>query len=583
MSRALLLTLCLFSLLTVSFGQEVIPTPVVLPVESASPEPVPVDENFISPQASLDHFLAVMAEAGPLRPGRYLLGPRHLDLSEIPAVVREERGIPLAQQLYELLSPLDLSQISLEPAAEAEEVLLHRYPSGEEISMRRHSDGRWLFSAATVRAVPLMHDALVASSPQVASEQSLLDRSYLGVSGTIWALVLVLPLLSYLVGCFVVMLIRAFFGRLLAKRYNVSDEQRRELSRPLGYLTGSLVFWIGLCLLKIPSGLFLVLIGLVKVTATLAALTVAFRLADTVSDYAKVLASRTTENFDDMLVPLARRSFKVLVGMLGMLFLAQNLDIEVWSLFAGFSIFGAMIALAGQDTMKNFFGSLTVLADRPFGVGDWVVVEGIEGVVEDVGFRSTRVRTFYDSLITLPNSRLITASVDNYGRRNFRRYTRKFMVGWSTPTRSLEAFCEGIRELVRQHPYTRKDSYQVWVNDVNEYAIEVLIYIFFAAPDWGTELRERHRFLLDVHRLANELGIVMAYPRQSLLLSRGDEQPETEFDRELQKQAMSRGRTVSRQLTEQSLPEVRPEPLLVDPLGRWVDPKATPNPPTARR
>ena len=187
MSRALLLTLCLFSLLTVSFGQEVIPTPVVLPAESASPEPVPVDENFISPQASLDHFLAVMTEAGPLRPGRYLLGPRHLDLSEIPAVVREERGIPLAQQLYELLSPLDLSKISQEPTAEAEEVLLHRYPSGDQISMRRQSDGRWLFSAATVRAVPLMHDALVASSPEIASEQSFLDRSYLGVSGHLGA------------------------------------------------------------------------------------------------------------------------------------------------------------------------------------------------------------------------------------------------------------------------------------------------------------------------------------------------------------------------------------------------------------
>lgn len=580
MSRCLLLVLLLLSLLSASYSQDVLPTP-VLPAENSSPVAPVVSEEFASPRASLEHFLKVMNEAGPLRPDLYLLGTRHLDLSEIPAVVREERGIFLGQQLHDLLSALHLTNLTLDPAPGADEITLHRYPSGQSISLRKQPDGRWLFSSATVQAAPSLHDALVAVEPDKFAESSFFQKSYLGVSGTVWTLLLLLPVLSYLSGCLVVLVLRIFLRRLLAHRYEISIEQRQSISRPLGYLGASLVFWVGLCLLKIPTGLLLVLLGLIKVTATAAAITLAYRLSDAASSYAMSCASEGSATYDGMLVPLARRSFKVLVGMLGALFLAQNLDIEVWSLFAGFSIFGAMVALAGQDTVKNFFGSLTVLGDRPFRVGDWIVVEGIEGMVEDVGFRSTRVRTFYDSLVTLPNSRLITASVDNYGRRNYRRYNRAFMVGWNTPTESLEAFCEGIRELVRQHPYTRKDNYQVWVNDVNEYALEVLIYIFFAAPDWGTELRERHRFLLDVHRLANELGIVMAYPKQRLFLSRDEERPETDFDRTRQTQAMTRGRQVTQELLKRSLPPTRPDRHIITPSGSWVEPNVSselPNP-----
>lgn len=574
MSRVLRMILCLLGLGLAVGAQPVPPTPVLVPTETATPVPALVEEEFASPRASLERFLDTMSQAGPLRPGYYLSGLRHLDLSELPAVVRDERGVLLAQQLHDILVALDLPTLPADPAPGAESVLLYRYPSGQEITMRQQPDGRWLFSAATVQAIPSLHEATVESNATESSETALVDRDYLGVPGKFWSLAVLLPLCSYLSGCLAVLILRSAFRRLLV-RYNVSAEQRRAISRPVGYLAASLVFWIGLCLLPVPSGLFLILIALVKVVATLASMSVAFRLADAVSSYAKLVAGRKGSAFDDMLIPLVRRSFKVLIGMFGTLFLAQNLDIEVWSLFAGFSIFGAMVALAGQDIVKNFFGSLTVLGDRPFGVGDWIVVEGIEGTVEDVGFRSTRVRTFYDSLVTVPNSRLITASVDNYGRRNFRRYTRRFMVGWSTPTCTLEAFCEGIRELVRQHPYTRKDRYHVWVNDINEYAIEVLIYIFFAAPDWGTELRERHRFLLDVHRLANELEITIAYPSQRLMLSRKEERPETEFDRELQGQAMTRGRQTSQRLVEQSLPKVRPEPLVVDSSGRWSDSDAS--------
>lgn len=574
MSRPLAYIVFVLLLLTPSLAQEIYPTPVLIPdlTSAATPASPAVEPEFSSPRASLERFEKVMSEASPMRPGLYLLGPKHLNLSEIPAVVREERGIALAQQLHDILGTLDLTSVSLEAPPEVDEVALYREPSGKDIVLRKQPDGRWLFSAATVRLIPEIYQAMDASTTRLTTGTPLLERSFLGVKGRVWTLLLILPLFSYLFGCLVVWILRASLGRLLTVRFSVPEVEQKAISRPIGWLAASLVTWVGLCLIAIPSGLFLVLIGLIKVTATMSAITVAFRMSDAASQYAKTRSQRTASTFDDMLVPLARRSFKVVVGTLGVLFLAQNLDIEVWSLFAGFSVFGAMVALAGQDTVKNFFGSLTVLGDRPFGVGDWVVVEGIEGVVEDVGFRSTRIRTFYDSLITLPNSRLITASVDNYGRRNFRRYTKKLAVRWNTPPKALEAFCEGIREIVRQHPYTRKDSYQVWVNDVNDYALEILIYIFFAAPDWGTELRERHRFLLDVHCLAMDLGIELAYPSQQLFMGQHEERAQLDFDQLWQESGMEAGRSSSKAILQRTLPRETPPPLLLDERGHWITP-----------
>ncbi|HUP42395.1 MAG TPA: mechanosensitive ion channel family protein, partial [Thermoanaerobaculia bacterium] len=226
----------------------------------------------------------------------------------------------------------------------------------------------------------------------------------------------------------------------------------------------------------------------------------------------------TRNRFDDLLVPLVRKSLKVFIAAFGLVFVADTLDIEVSSLLAGLGLGGLAVALAAQDTVKNLFGSLTVLVDRPFSVGDWVVVGDHEGTVEEVGFRSIRIRTFYNSLITLPNSNLISSAVDNYGARRFRRWSTKLGIAYDTPPERIEAFCEGLRELVRRHPTTRKDIFHVYLNAFGESALEVLLYVFFEEPDWGAELAARHRLALDVLRLADTLGVELAFPTRTVWL-----------------------------------------------------------------
>jgi MscS family membrane protein len=216
---------------------------------------------------------------------------------------------------------------------------------------------------------------------------------------------------------------------------------------------------------------------------------------------------------------MLRRGLKIVVIAFGVPFIAQNLDIDITSLLAGLGIGGIAFALAAKDTVENLFGSVTVLIDRPFAIGDWVVIGDLDGTVEEIGFRSTRIRTFYNSVITMPNARLVNAAVDNLGARRYRRVKTMISVQYDTPPDRLEAFCEGIRELIRKHPYTRKDYYMVYLNEFAASSLNILLYAFHETPDWPTELRERHRLFVDVVRLAHRLGVQFAFPTQTLHLA----------------------------------------------------------------
>jgi len=197
---------------------------------------------------------------------------------------------------------------------------------------------------------------------------------------------------------------------------------------------------------------------------------------------------------------------------------AGILGIHITGLLATIGILGLVLALAAQDTLANLFASLMLLVDRPFRVGDWVLVDNDEGTIEDVGLRSTKIRTFADSLIIVPNSILANRSIENFGRRTYRRYSTHIDLTCDTTPALIEAFRDGIEELILQHPHTRKDYYHVRFHEMGDYALRILLYVFWRTPDWGAELRERERLLLDILRLGESLHIRFAYPTRQIIL-----------------------------------------------------------------
>jgi MscS family membrane protein len=311
-------------------------------------------------------------------------------------------------------------------------------------------------------------------------------------------------------------------ARRLTHRFHASLD--REVAsgfvRGLGLLAMAVLWWVFVRILALPDaardtaltaiGLFLVLAG----TLT------AWRLVDLVGEVLLAKSRETESKFDDILVPLLRKTAKLIVVAFGIIYGAQHLSINIVPLLTGLGIGGLAFAFAAKDTIENLFGSVAVVLDRPFEVGDWVVVGDVEGTVEELGFRSTRVRTFYNSLVTVPNAALVRATVDNYGRRQYRRWKTVLGVQYDTTPEQLLAFTEGLRELVRRHPYTRKDYYQVWCSDFGDSSINVLLYVFHEVPDWSTELRERERLLVDIVRLADRLGVQFAFPTRTLHMYR---------------------------------------------------------------
>jgi MscS family membrane protein len=244
----------------------------------------------------------------------------------------------------------------------------------------------------------------------------------------------------------------------------------------------------------------------------------AYRLVDVLAAIVQARADRTRNRFDDMLVPLLRRTLKALITVVGVVYVASYLSEDLYGIVAGLSIGSLAVGFAAKDSIENMFGTATVLMDKPYQLGDWVTLDGIDGTVEAVGFRSTRIRTFQNSLITVPNSRFIRAATENWGARRYRRIKFTVSLAYGTPSAGIEAFCEGVRELVRQHPYTRKDYYHVYLNELGPASLDVLVYCFVETPDWATELRERHRLLVDVLKVAEGLGVEIAFPTQTVHL-----------------------------------------------------------------
>ena len=303
------------------------------------------------------------------------------------------------------------------------------------------------------------------------------------------------------------------------------ERERRRLNLPVLLLTIAITILVGFPVLDFDPDIEDVLETVGQLLGTASTVLLAFRAIDILSDWLARRAETTESKLDDQLIPLVRAAAKVFVTIVGVLFILQNLDVNVASLIAGVGIGGLAVALAAQDTIKNLLGGVTIFTDKPFQVGDWVVIGDTEGTVEEVGFRSTRVRTFANSMVTVPNARMTDTDVNNMGVRRWRRYMTTLGLSYSTHPDQLQAFVEGVRAVIRANPSMRKDYYIVEFRDFGPSSLDVLLYCFIDAPDWNAELRTRHILNLDIMRLATRLNVEFAFPTQTIHIAGTPERP----------------------------------------------------------
>lgn len=533
-------------------------------VPATAPEAGPkVPASMRSPRAVLTEFLQ------RIRADQKKEAAELLDLSALNAATSESRGPDLAYKLYAAMQRLvrlpaseegdidDLftaltnneAALTLVPNSDsyAEPWKLSEWteqtdPQAAQIVIAQNPETKvWKFSQQTVAAIDSLYESLetkeVIAKPTGGDEPTetfgillrnafpqSLRTTYFLLPTYQWLLLLALAPLGRFAEKLSRQVLTAIADTVL-RRYDPeffsSTDTSRRVWRPMGRLANAAVWVIGAYLIELPVHVTDVLLVVLLFVAIVMAILAVFRIIDLVSDYFVRRAKRSQRKFDDLLVPLAASTIKIVAALFGVLATVAAFNSELPSaLLGGLGIGGIAIALASQETLSNFIGSITVLFDRPFEVGDWVKVDGVEGEIESLGFRSTRIRTGMNSQVTLPNSKLASSSVDNWGRRKYRRYLNKLGLEYGTSPERIEAFCEGIREIIRRQPHTRKDFYAANFNDFGASSLDIIVVVFFEVPDWATELRERHRLLADILRLAEELGIGFAFPTQTVHLQR---------------------------------------------------------------
>ena len=302
------------------------------------------------------------------------------------------------------------------------------------------------------------------------------------------------------------------------KQFIFSAKQRRQLTRPIILTAFSFFAFVGMKIFGIDVR-FPVFFKPIVISLGLGASFLSYRLVDVIFLILQQRAEKSKNTIDDIFVSLFQKATKVSIVVFALLFLSDALGFNVKGLVAGLGIGGLAFAFAAKDTISNVFGSLMVVFDRPFSVGDWVKIDGYaEGLVEDVGIRSTRIRTFYDSIISIPNGSLASVHIDNYGKRKYRRLSTKISIQYDTSPEKIEAFCEGIRQIIANHNWTRKDYFHVYLNELGSSSLDIILYVFWQVPSWSKELAERHRLLLDILRLGEELQVEFAFPTQTVHL-----------------------------------------------------------------
>ena len=381
------------------------------------------------------------------------------------------------------------------------------------------TNGEWVFSEATIEQIPALYRATFSSLVEFMVDHlpSWAQNTWLGIEAWQYIAVFLWLLIGFVLRKIFEFILDNYVRRVTQKtRFTWDDDLLDGVHRPAGFIFLMIFFRLTYTNLQLSVTVNLYLSTILEIAVSVGFVWLFYNLADVFAKYLTVITSKTETKLDDQLVPLIRKTLRFFIVVMGVILILQNNGYNVASLIAGLGIGGLAVALAAKDTLANFFGSITIFVDRPFRIGDWIKVGGVEGTVEEVGFRTTRIRTFYNSLVSMPNSSIATTDIDNLGMRKYRRFKTYLNLTYSTSPEQMEAFVEGIKAIVKANSHFRQDYYEVHFNSMGAHSLDVLVYVFFEVPDWSTELQQRHNFLLEILRLAREVGVEFAFPTQTL-------------------------------------------------------------------
>lgn len=310
------------------------------------------------------------------------------------------------------------------------------------------------------------------------------------------------------------------FGSLLQRtgRTDIDDIMSKVVAPPIRVLLIALALYLAARVLDLDSAAAGVVTQITRTLVIIAFALIAYRIVTLLFLTRGRLYSLTGIAIEEALLPFARTGLQIIILAIAIVIIIQVLGYDVSGLIAGLGIGGLAISLAAQDTLANLFGFTAIVGDRPFSVGEYIKTKDIEGSIEHVGLRSTRVRQNDQAVVTVPNSVLASSAILNWSRLRKRQINLTLGITYGVRAEELERLLQRLRDLLVD--WENVDNESVVVNLINfgERSLEILVRCYVNIAEWGPFTQEKERIFLAIMKVVEEMGMQIAVPSRTLYI-----------------------------------------------------------------
>ncbi len=241
-----------------------------------------------------------------------------------------------------------------------------------------------------------------------------------------------------------------------------------------------------------------------------------YNITSSSSEFFKKIFKKYELENDRILFPFISKVLRIVIVFLSASIIIQEWGYNVEGFIAGLGLGGLAFALAAQDTIANVFGGLVIITEKPFGLDDWIETPSVEGSVEDISFRSTRIRTFAHAMVTVPNATLAKEAITNWSRMGKRRITFNLGIMYSTPHTKIENSIKRIKKLLNEDEEIHKETIFVTFDKFDNSSLNIFTYFFTKTTIWGEYLRVKEKINFGIMKILEEEGVKVAFPSTSV-------------------------------------------------------------------
>lgn len=328
----------------------------------------------------------------------------------------------------------------------------------------------------------------------------------------------------FVLGVLVSLAVRGVVASLLkrpAKRTaNFATTLLDGLSAPVAFLVVFTGFYFSLLVLDLSGTVNLIALNIIQILLTFTVIRVLYVVIDNVSIQMGGLAGETESKLDDQLIPVLRKLAKVVIAAVAIVFLMQLKGYPVTGVITGLGIGGLAFAFAAQDSIAGIFASVALFLDRPFMVGDFIQVGTISGTVEEVGLRSTRIRTLGKTLVTIPNKEIVDSTIDNLSKRSMRRCEINIGVTYSASAEQMDDLVSKLREMLVEDEMAEHEGSYVHFTTFGDSSLNIEMIFFIKTVDYAEFLQARQNLNLKIMRIVQSLGLDFAFPSTTVYLEK---------------------------------------------------------------